>query len=163
MSEYIIRYITPSDDPKIAEIIRNNLRKFHLDIPGTVYFDKELDTLSTFYAEYPEKRRYCIMTDENGSVVGGVGIAEFEHFEDCAELQKLYLCDEVKGRGLGKKLLQTAEETARMLGYAQLYLETHTNLKAAIGLYENSGYRLIEKPSAVCHGTMDRFYIKELY
>lgn len=163
MPEYIIRYITPSDDPKIARIIRNNLRSFHLDIPGTVYFDKELDTLSAFYAEYPEKRRYCIMTDENGSVVGGVGIAEFEHFEDCAELQKLYLCDEVKGRGLGKKLLQTAEENARMLGYAQLYLETHTNLEAAIGLYENSGYRLIEKPSAVCHGTMNRFYIKKLF
>ncbi len=29
-------------------------------------------------------------------------------------------------------------------------------------MYENSGYRQIEKPAAVVHGTMDHFYIKKL-
>ena len=33
------RKIKTCDDAKIAQIIRSNLEKFHLDIPGTAYFD----------------------------------------------------------------------------------------------------------------------------
>ena len=43
MCDYIIRPIKAEDDTKIAKIIRYNLERFHLDIPGTDYFDKELD------------------------------------------------------------------------------------------------------------------------
>ena len=43
-----------------------------------------------------------------------------------------------------------------------MYLETHTNLEAAIHLYEKAGFTEIEKPQSVVHTTMDRFFIKEL-
>ena len=95
-------------------------------------------------------------------MTGGVGIGEFEGFDHCAELQKLYLTDAAKGKGLGKKLMKTAEEFARNAGYIQLYLETHTNLEAAIGLYEKLGFHQIDKPAAVLHSTMNRFYLKTL-
>ena len=39
------RKIKEADDQKIAEIIRENLQRLHLDIPGTAYFDPELDHL----------------------------------------------------------------------------------------------------------------------
>lgn len=44
----------------------------------------------------------------------------------------------------------------------QLYLETHSNLKVAMKLYEKQGFREIEKPEAAVHGTMDHFYFKKL-
>lgn len=47
------REIEPSDDARVAEIARYNLKKFHLDLPGTVYFDPELDHLSAFTARSP--------------------------------------------------------------------------------------------------------------
>ena len=53
MDDYIIRPITAADDPAIAGIIRRNLEHYHLDIPGTAYFDKELDSLSRFYNAMP--------------------------------------------------------------------------------------------------------------
>lgn len=161
MEDYKIRLITTSDDPIIAKIIRNNLECFQLDIPGTAYFDKELDALSKYYNALPEKRRYFIVETNNSIVVGGVGVAEFTGFDNCAEIQKLYLSDEVKGKGLGKKLMQIAEEFAINAGYKKLYLETHTNLKVAIGLYEKLGFRRINKPEAVLHSAMNRFYLKE--
>ena len=37
------RKIEPADDARIAEIVRANLKHFHLDIPGTAYFDPELE------------------------------------------------------------------------------------------------------------------------
>lgn len=157
-----IRELKSSDDSKIAELIRSTLREFHLDLPGTVYYDSGLDRLSSFYDALPAQRKYFVAADENDEAHGGVGIAEFSGITHCAELQKLYLMDDVKGRGLGKQLVHIAEEFAKHAGYQFLYLETHTNLTIAIRLYEALGFREIEKPDAVVHSTMNRFYIKEL-
>ena len=44
----------------------------------------------------------------------------------------------------------------------KIYLETHTNLEAAIQIYEKCVYKQIAKPESVVHGTMNRFYLKEL-
>ena len=154
--------ITESDDPLIAEIIRTNLKKFHLDIPGTVYFDPEVDHLSQYYNMLPDKRHYFIVTDRAGQMLGGCGLAEFDGFDRCAELQKLYLIDAVKGKGISKYLVQVVEDFARKAGYKKLYLETHTNLETAIRLYEKVGYRQIDRPESVQHGPMNRFYLKEL-
>lgn len=162
MCKYTIRPIMASDDRKMAQIVRDNLKKFHLDIPGTAYFDKELDSLSMFYNRLPEKRSYFIVIDEKGTVAGGGGVAEFEGFCNCAEVQKLYLTDATKGKGLGKKLMQEIENFARAAGYEFLYLETHSNLGTAIGLYEKLGFHQIDKPETVLHSTMNRFYLKNL-
>mgnify|MGYP002659606647 FL=1 len=58
--------------------------------------------------------------------------------------------------------MQIAEDWARSAGYKNLYLETHTNLSAALKLYEKTGFHQIKKPCSTPHGTMNRFYLKEL-
>ena len=67
----------------------------------------------------------CVGVLMDEEVVGGIGMAEFPGFSDCCELQKLYLSDSVKGRGLGYEMIQFIEEKAREAGYKQMYLETH--------------------------------------
>lgn len=156
------RKIEASDDAVIARIIRSNLEKLHLNIPGTAYFDPQLDHLSAYYEDAAKKRAYFVALDEMEQVVGGVGIAEFEGIPNCAEIQKLYLDDSTKGKGYGKALMQLAEAWAREAGYARLYLETHSNLKVAMKLYEKLGFQQIERPATVLHGTMDHFYLKQL-
>lgn len=160
--QMIIRRIRLCDDPFIAAIVRANLERFHLDIPGTVYFDPELEHLSQYYQISPDQRAYFILEDNKGQVAGGVGIAEFDGFENCAELQKLYLTDAWKGKGYGSKLMETALEYARSAGYKRVYLETHTNLQTALCLYEKFGFQCLERPETAIHSTMDRFYLKEL-
>ena len=44
----------------------------------------------------------------------------------------------------------------------KLYLETHSNLKVAMKLYEKAGFQQIERPESVLHGTIDHFYLKKL-
>ena len=161
-SPFQLHSITPKDDASIAAIVRYNLKRFHLDLPGTVYFDPELDHLSAFYTAHPEQRGYFILTDSNHAVVGGVGYAEFSGFPNCCELQKLYLADAVKGFGLGKKLMHFVVEQASKAGYRTLYLETHTNLATAVHIYEKMGFRRIEKPDCVRHNTMNTFFLMEL-
>ncbi len=159
--DYKIREMTPKDNSAIASLIRYNLKKHGLDIPGTVYFDTGLDSLCDFYSN-SEKRGYYVLTDANECVVGGIGFAEFAPIKDCAELQKLYLADSAKGFGLGYRLISFIEDKMIKAGYKASYLETHSNLQAAIHIYEKSGYSKIERPKEVMHGAMDNFYYKKL-
>lgn len=153
------KVITAADDAALAALIRKNLKAHHLDIPGTAYYDAALEHLSAYYSL--PGRLYIVLT-QNGEAVGGVGLAAFDGFDGCCELQKLYLDDRVKGRGLGYRLMERIEHEARRLGYRRIYLETHTNLQAALHLYEKTGYREIERPPFVVHSTMNRFYLKDL-
>ena len=151
--------LTEEHNRALASLVRSALREHHLDIPGTVYFDEGLDRLSEFYSQ--DKRAYYVLT-ENGKLIGGIGLAEFDGFERCCELQKLYLCKSAQGRGLGYEMIRFIEARAKELGFERIYLETHTNLAAAIHIYESSGYREIPRPDSVVHSTMNRFFLKEL-
>ncbi len=153
------RKLEPQFDKAVAEMIRQNLKAYHLDIPGTAYYDEGLDHLSEFYAR--PGRSYFVLT-EQGKLLGGIGLAEFDGYPDCCELQKLYLVEEAKGRGLGYSLIQRIEDQARELGYRRIYLETHTSLQAALHIYQKTGYTEIDRPPFVVHSTMNRFYLKEL-
>lgn len=154
-----IEPLTPEYDAAIASLIRRNLKAHQLDIPGTVFFDEGLDHLSDYYDH--QGRAYYVLLDDD-YVVGGIGYAEFLGFPRCCELQKLYLDDSVKGQGLGYELITFIETQARGKKYKQIYLETHTNLQAAIHIYEKCGYREVERPASVIHSTMNCFYLKEL-
>ena len=83
--------LKPEYDTALADLIRINLKKHHLDIPGTVYFDDNLNHLSDYYLEDPAERHYYVVIDDSGKLVGGIGLARFVFFESCCELQKLYL------------------------------------------------------------------------
>lgn len=162
LNELVFREITGWDDAALAGIIRRSLEAHGLDIPGTAYFDPGLDHLSRFYLEKPAQRYYCVLSDRNGNVLGGVGVADLEAREDCCELQKLYLEPSARGQGLGARLVFFIENKARELGYKAIYLETHDDLPAAVRLYASCGYREIRKPEGVVHSAMNRFFIKEL-
>ena len=153
------RKLSGEYDAALASLIRTNLKAHRLDIPGTAYYDEGLDHLSDFYTH--AGRSYFVLLDRE-KLVGGIGLAEIGFFPECCELQKLYLDDCVKGNGLGYQMIETVEQEARRLGYKRIYLETHTNLQAAIHIYEKSGYQKIERPESVVHSTMNRFYFKEL-
>ena len=153
------KILTADYDADLAILIRTNLKAHHLDIPGTVYFDEGLDHLSEFY-DHPARAYYVLLKEKQ--LIGGIGFAEFVGFPNCCELQKLYLDDSVKGRGLGYQLIEKVEHEAKALGYKQIYLETHTNLQVAIHTYERAGYKEIDRPDCVVHSTMNRFYLKKL-
>lgn len=154
-----IRPIQQKDDMIIATLIRNILKSYQLDIPGTAYYDPELNSLSNYYSRNVEERIYLI-AEIDGKVVGGVGFAKFPFIQNCAEIQKLYLSSEYRRNGIGELLMNKIETKAKKYGYTSLYLETHSNLFEAIQLYEKLGFKKIDKPEHIVHTTMDCFYFK---
>lgn len=62
--------------------------------------------------------------------------------EDYGELKSIFTDPDARGRGLGRKIIQHIEGTARNLGLSQLKLETGSLLHDAHRLYEREGFVL---------------------
>jgi len=60
-----------------------------------------------------------------------------------AELKRMYVVPEMRGRGVGRRLLSGLEVEARALGVRRLVLETGVRQSAALGLYRSAGFRPI--------------------
>lgn len=76
-----------------------------------------------------------------------------------AELKRMYVRPEHRGRGLSRLVLGELESAAAGLGLRRLVLETGQRQGAALGLYRSAGYRRIENwgpyvdvPGSVCLG-----------
>ncbi len=156
---YEYKRLTAQYDSALAGLIRSTLERFKLDITGTAYYDEALDHLSEYY-DVPGRAYYVLL--DGDKPVGGIGIAEYAGYPGCCELQKLYLDRSCSGHGLGYEMVRFIEDKARALGYKRIYLETHTNLAAAIHIYEGSGYTSVDNRNEAVHGAMNRFYLKEL-
>jgi putative acetyltransferase len=60
-----------------------------------------------------------------------------------AEVKRMFVAERLRGRGLGRALLDTLEDEARALGATRLVLETGTRQREAMALYERAGFRQI--------------------
>ena len=74
---------------------------------------------------------------------GALKPMEEEGFEDAAEIKRMYVAPEVRGRRLAAVILRELEQLAREFGYARVVLETGDRNPEAIRLYERSGYQHI--------------------
>ncbi|RAS83643.1 GNAT family N-acetyltransferase [Priestia endophytica] len=156
----IIREVKKEDNAKVKEIIQNSLKSLGLAIPGTAYFDPQLNDLHQYYTNLKHANYWVV--EMEGEVVGGIGIAPFNEHDNVCELQKLYLTPKTQGLGLAKKLMETALSFASK-HYAKRYLETQHELKAACKLYEKFGFTLLPEPLLGSeHSAMNAWYIKPL-
>jgi putative acetyltransferase len=142
--DLVFRHIEKSDNKAIAELIRAVFREFKIDRPGTVYFDPTTDDLFTLFSRPGSE--YWI-AEEKGVIIGGCGVYSTPGLpEGCAELVKLYLYATQRGKGVGWRLMEKTFESARKLGYRQLYLESLPELSKALSLYERAGFKYIPGP-----------------
>jgi|SRR6218665_274669 len=139
-----IRPILPSDNAALAVIIRNALEEFGANHPGTVYYDASTDALYELFRE-PGSGYFVAANGEELSGGGGIFPTAGLPADTC-ELVKMYLRPEVRGSGLGKKLIETSLSFAKETGYKNVYLETMPELKPALKVYEKFGFKYLDAP-----------------
>jgi len=83
-----------------------------------------------------------VVVREDGRAVAGGGIRRLA--EDLAEVKRMYVVPEGRGRGHGRRVLEELERAAVDLGYRRLRLDTAESMTAAISLYLSAGFRTIE-------------------
>lgn len=107
----------------------------------TLLNDIEVATFLTHFIQHytPEKERLWVAeTDEH--IVGCILV--YEESPGVAHLRSLILHPSVRGRGLGRQLMQLAIDFCREVGYQKITLETFDELQAALHLYDSFGFQL---------------------
>jgi putative acetyltransferase len=139
-----IRPIAPGDNPFIATIIRDTLVEFGANHPGTVYYDPTTDAL---YELFQQEQSAYFIAEINDKIVGGGGIFPTDGLPaGTCELVKMYLLPEARGHGLGSRMIQLCIDTAKEKGFHNIYLETMTELKPALKVYERMGFVYLDGP-----------------
>mgnify|MGYP006173679507 CR=1 FL=1 len=60
---------------------------------------------------------------------------------EVGSIKRMWIGEEVRGLGVGRRMLESLEDHARRLGMTAVQLETNGSLREAIRLYRSAGYR----------------------
>ena len=134
--EILIRSATNADCENVQKLVFGVLREYGLT-PSLSQTDRDITDIESAYIS--RGGIFELLEDKNGNLLGTVGLYPIDNKK--IELRKMYFAKELRGKGYGKKILRRMIETARNLGYQQIYLETASVLKEAVGLYESFGFQ----------------------
>jgi N-acetylglutamate synthase-like GNAT family acetyltransferase len=119
------------------ELIIEYIKSLNIDLS----FQNIDDELSNFPEKYKEPDGSFLIAKENGSVIGCVGIKKLEEY--ICEMKRLFVKDNYKGKGIGKKLIDEIIEDAKMKNYKIMRLDTAKTMKA-MSIYYKIGFYDIE-------------------
>ena len=163
MNSFQIRPIKIEDNPTVAQIIKKVMSEFDCVGEGYSINDPEVNNMYEAYAN--EGSAFFVIENETtNKVLGCGGIAPLQNGDpDTCELRKMYFLSELRGHGLGQKLLDVCLGIALEKGYKKCYLETVSRMEAASKLYTKNGFNKLSKPMGdTGHCACDLQYVKVL-
>jgi len=157
----IIREIQPKDNLSIEVIMTDCFNEFSLPTVGSSLEDADVKHM---FEGFQEERAIYYVLEDHGKVLGGGGVKQLKGAaKDTCELQKMYFHPDARGKGYGKKMFDKCIEVAKEFGYKFCYLESASQLKSAIQLYENNGFKHLNQPLGNTGHTICGVYmLKEL-
>lgn len=79
-----------------------------------------------------------LIAEEDGAAVGTLALIPVQPGQ--VELCKMAVSPGLRGKGIGRALLEAADDAARNMGATSIWLEANKVLDAAISLYRSCGY-----------------------
>jgi ribosomal protein S18 acetylase RimI-like enzyme len=134
-AEVTVRVAEPGDAADVARLLND--------------FNTEFDDFTPGVEALTENARRMLTDGEMTVVLAGDGpdaLAELRFrrsvwtLETDAYLEELYVAPPLRGRGIGRALLEATLDVARERGATHIDLTTSLGDAAAIGLYESSGF-----------------------
>jgi len=101
--------------------------------------------IEDFFDENKQMLIFYLAYDERESAIA---CGALKHFDDStAEIKRMYVKPQCRGRGLSKLILMQLEDYAKELNYQRLILETGLKQPEAMSLYNKFGYKPLK-----CYG-----------
>ncbi len=95
---------------------------------------------------FPSPREAICLVELEGEHVGSLALTDEGDGE--AAIRWFVFSPEVRGRGLGRRLLGEMLAAASELGYRRIWLETFSELEAAAHLYRDHGFEVVSADEA---------------
>lgn len=109
-----------------------------------------LELAASYLRDFDPTGDRCWIAEKDGRVVGSVFVVRQD--ETTVKLRMLYVDANVRGLGIGKRLVEEALHFARQFGYTRMILWTTSVLTGARALYEKAGFSLVEEEQVQLFG-----------
>ena len=148
MIEYSFRPATGADAPQVAALV-NAAYGHYVERIGMLPRPMTDD-----YSEVIANRRVTV-AESHGTIVGVIVLAvDDEGFL----VDNVAVDPSLRGKGLGRALLEFAEAEARRAGFDSIYLYTHEKMTENLTLYSRIGYVEYDRRS---HGDFSLVYMRK--
>jgi len=120
-------------------IVRTLFERYAAALPFDLGYQDFAGELAGLPYPYMPPGGSLLLARDRSDATGVIGLKSFA--PGIAEIKRLYVVPEARGRGIGKRLLCRAIDEARRLFYARVRLDSHApSMGAAIALYRGLGF-----------------------
>jgi GNAT superfamily N-acetyltransferase/dienelactone hydrolase len=123
---------TNVSDPRLVYCTQRYRQELFLQIG----IDPVTDDEWQYFCEYSRSRLFLAIGGDRS--LGTVTLTALD--ETSFEIKRLWVDQKARGHGIGRRLMDRLEGAALEMGCKRLFLDTHNDLIAAIGLYRSMGY-----------------------
>src|SRR3954468_21756404 len=123
----------PASDPTAAAL----LNAYAAEIESR-FISRAASRVATDPAEYATPTGSFLVVYEDGEPIACGGLRALP--DGAAEVKRMYVVPDARGRGVAAQLLARLEDEARRLGYRRVRLDTAAKLTEAQALYRGAGY-----------------------
>jgi GNAT superfamily N-acetyltransferase len=132
-----IRALRPGDDATAFRTLNEEWITRHF-----VLEPKDIETLNHPGTAILDKGGQILIVYADDAPVGCVALIPMR--DRVYELSKMAVTPAMRGRGLGRKLIEHTIAQARVMGAKSLFLGSNSKLPAAVTLYESVGFRHVD-------------------
>ena len=124
--DYIIRKMNKNDCFSVARIVTTAQNETYRGIVNDEFLDNlylnEQERANNFYKEFDENINHQYVLEINNEIVGfiNVDVSDDAQYNDCGELYALYLINDYKGHGYGRKLFAMAIKELKNMGFTKM-------------------------------------------
>ena len=140
MTNVQIRLFRKSDSKKVLNLISDiivNEFNFRLEIDR---LDSDLICIEEHYSK-PDGGCFWVAEEiSDKQIINTTGIRNLKQYASTCELKRMYVVKEYRHLGIGQKLLDTAVDFAKRIGYSRILLDSSKYLEAARALYLKNGF-----------------------